>query len=664
MSLNIHAQTNDADEARDLIEKYIENSESTVDYTDLYDQIDALLKVPVNINTAGADGLMKIPLMTPQKIQEIITHRNRYGNFTSIYELQQLEGFDKAFIQMILPFISIDQPLTFKNIGSRQLLKAGTHEMIGLVTQRLEQSKGYTLSDSNPNKYLGSAQRAVLRYKGTIGEHLQINLTTEKDAGEQLNTRTLFISGAVFLKDIKRFKLIAIGDYQAAFGQGLTFGSGLAFGKSPFVLNVLRTQNGLRAYRSLNENEFLRGAGITYQLHKHVTLTSFYSSNKIDATVTADSLQNEEGFSGFVTSGYYRNTNEISKRHAITRRLIGSHLTMQYQHLELGLTAVNTRYDKALTTGNEPYQLYTTQGNTFYNFGMDYKWYYHNMVVFGEWSTNAFNHLSTVNGALISLGKQLDISVLYRHYDKSYQTSISNAIGEYTDNKNENGCYAGFALTPAKNFKLNGYLDVYRAPWLRYGVDAASSGKDALLELQYSKRKKYNWYLRYRNEHKQKNEDGTQILNRMEDNERSIWRFHIETNVSPAITLRNRVEWTKSVLQYGQTTRGFLMFQDVVMAASRQLKITARLMYFDVDDFNARVFAYESDMLYAFSVPAFQNRGTRFYVLAKYKLNKNADIWMRFARTAYENQNAVGSGYDTISGNRASDIKLQIKWTL
>ncbi len=285
--------------------------------------------------------------------------------------------------------------------------------------------------------------------------------------------------------------------------------------------------------------------------------------------------------------------------------------------------------------------------------------------MFGEISANEqFRNISSVNGLLLSLGKNLDLSLLQRHYDKGYKISITNAIGEFSDNRNEDGLYAGFSLAPLKGYKLNGYADLYHSPWYRYLVDAPSSGKDVMLELQFAKRKSYSWYLRYRSEVKQMNEEGVQHLNRMENNTRTQFRFHIEHNVSPQLSIRSRIEMVKYQLQFGKTTTGFMMFQDVNIALTRRLKMTGRLMYFDVQDYDARIYAYENDMLYSYSVPSFQNRGTRFYTLFKYKLKRNIDIWTRFARTSYENIDVIGSGYDLIAGSKATDIKIQLRWTL
>ena len=51
-----------------------------------------------------------------------------------------------------------------------------------------------------------------------------------------------------------------MGDYQIMFGQGLTFWSGRAFGKSADVINIKKNPLGIKAYTSVDENLFMRGA--------------------------------------------------------------------------------------------------------------------------------------------------------------------------------------------------------------------------------------------------------------------------------------------------------------------------------------------------------------------------------------------------------------------
>jgi len=666
---NIYAQNTTIDEAKVAIEKYIENTESTADYTDLYDQIEFLIKNPINLNNADADRLSKIPFITPQKITIILTHIRLYGKLKALQELQTLDGFTLEYIKLILPFITVQESFKLTSFTENNFWTNATHEIILLGAQRQEQAVGYTLADSNKNAYLGSPQRMAIRYRGNINENLQLNINSEKDAGEQLKTNTIFYSGNIIFKgNVKsnakiKIKFLALGDFQAAFGQGLTFGSGLAFGKSPFVLNIMRTQNGLRSYRAFNENEFLRGIGTTFGIGKNLEFTAFYSAKKIDATAESDS-NISDGFSSIINTGYQRSANELSKKEFIKREIIGSHLQAKFSTFNIGFTAVQTQYNQPINPSNpNTYQLYNFKGNKALNVGSDYKWYIKNMLLFGEISSNHnLNQFSFINGAIIALSKDIDISLLYRNYSPKATPIITNAIGEASDNKNENGLYIGASFTPYKNYKLNAYFDIYKFHWLRYQRDAPSAGKDMMAELQYAKRKSYNWYLRYRNEQKLKNQTEIQTINPLENNTRQLLRFHIDYILSPTLSFSNRVEQSWYSLQFGKTTTGILLFHDMEWKPKPRFSLIARIMYFDIQNYNSRLYAYENDMLYSFTVPAFQNKGTRTFFLCKYKMAKGLDIWLRWARTSYENVNTISSAQDLIKGNKATDIKCQVRW--
>jgi ribonucleotide reductase alpha subunit len=70
-----------------IIEAMIENSETSDDLNDLYEQVQFYIKHPVNINSSDLDDLYKIPCISPIKIQSIIVHRSLYGPVKNKYEL-------------------------------------------------------------------------------------------------------------------------------------------------------------------------------------------------------------------------------------------------------------------------------------------------------------------------------------------------------------------------------------------------------------------------------------------------------------------------------------------------------------------------------------------------------------------------------------------------
>ncbi|MDP2175765.1 MAG: hypothetical protein Q8K70_07645 [Bacteroidota bacterium] len=657
ISIDIQAQNKEFDIIRDVIEKYIDNIESEVDYNDLYDQIEYLYKNPIYINRSNYNELLKIPLLTPQKAQAILNHINTYGPLKNIYELQVIESLDFELILILQYFIRTDY--TPPIFDKKNFWKNSTHEIVIQNNRRLENSVGYSLPDSNKNKFLGDPNKLSVRYRCQINPYLNIGIQGEKDDGETFSNG--FLSGFVNLKKYGAIQQLIIGDFQAAFGQGLTFGSGLAFGKSPYVLNTMRLQNGIRVSRSFNENEFLRGIGTTIKIHPNLMITGFYSNKKIDASTKNDSIAGD-GFSSLVNTGNYRNLTELNKKGLLGRQIMGSNISMQLKNLKFGFTSVYTSYDKTpLIDSKKSYRAFYSNEKEHFNLGLDYQYLFKNILLYGEFSSNKqINSLSYINGILISLDKNLEINILHRNYQKDYQTTFTNAIGESVDNRNEKAIYTGLSLKPYRNYSINAYADFYQFDWLKYLIDAPSKGRDMMIELQYQKRKKYLWYIRYRKEEKEKNIGSTDNIRGLTLHNREIIRFHLENIVSKNITLKNRFEQTFYNIAMNKKSTGLLIFQDLIIKTNKNHSIIARYMYFESEDYNSRVYAFENDLLYTFSVPAFQNKGTRFYIMSKIKLNKSCTLWLRYSKTFYDNIESIGSSYDQINNHQLTNISFQL----
>lgn len=51
----------------------------------------------------------------------------------------------------------------------------------------------------------------------------------------------------------------------------------------------------------------------------------------------------------------------------------------------------------------------------------------------------------------------------------------------------------------------------------------------------------------------------------------------------------------------------------------------------------------------------------RWYLLLRYTMNKNIDIWARLAQTSYINQTIISSGLDEINSNHKTELKLEMR---
>ncbi len=85
-----------------------------------------------------------------------------------------------------------------------------------------------------------------------------------------------------------------------------------------------------------------------------------------------------------------------------------------------------------------------------------------------------------------------------------------------------------------------------------------------------------------------------------------------------------------------------------------------RLQYFETDSYNSRLYAYENDVLYSFSIPVFYDKGYRYYFNFNYDLKRKLSMWLKFAQSIYPQKNYLGSGLDEIKGNKKTEVKIQM----
>jgi hypothetical protein len=293
------AQTKEDDKNK-IIEKRIEYlvedaEESDADYTTIFDQLSHFYNHPLNVNRAGLNDLEELGILTSIQINNLLAHIEENGKLMTLEELQTIEGFDADLIKLLLPFVKVSTDVDNAQLSFKELLKNGESQLFVRYQTILEQKDGFlpttdsALAASPNSRYRGSEPKMYTRYRYKYGRHLSFGFTAEKDAGEEFFEGSQkngfdFYSAHLFIRNQGKIKQLAIGDYQAQFGQGLTYWSGRAFGKSADVMLVKRSAQGLKPYSSVDESRFLRGGGATFQFEK-INVTAFYSYNKIDANV-------------------------------------------------------------------------------------------------------------------------------------------------------------------------------------------------------------------------------------------------------------------------------------------------------------------------------------------------------------------------------------------
>lgn len=641
-------------------EQQLENlGDEAIEDDALLQQLAYYQKHPLNLNEASADELASFRILSALQIQNLLRYRTAFGNLLSLYELQAVPGFDLVTIHKLLPYIRVgDVQRLAEALGVR--LRGGNHTALFRISRVLEKAKGF--DRSRPTHYLGDRNQMQLRFNYQYKNLLYYGLVADKDAGEQFfkGAQTLgfdFYSVHFFVRNLGRVKALALGDYAINLGQGLIQWNSLAFGKSADVVNSKRQLPVLLPYRSAGEFYFSRGAAATVRLGK-LEGTAFVSYKKISGNLATDSI---DRFTSFGTSGYHRTKAETEDRYRIAHFSAGGNLSWQQSGWKVGVNAITHHFSLPLQKQDEPYNRFALSGQNHFLASIDYSYTYKNIHLFGEWASDAKIHKAMVQGALVSVDPKVDLVFLYRKISKEFQSPFGNAFTESTTLANETGFYTGLQLRPAYGWQVAAYADFYRFPFLKFRVSAPTRGRDYLAQLTHTPDKKTELYLRFRTENKPLNGSGA-VIHSPVDQRRTSLRLHVVTQVNPKLAIKARSEMLWFRNGPGRKEEGFLIYGETAWEPLVRLKLNARFQYFETVSYDSRIYAYESDVLYSFSTPAFFDRGVRYYLTTSFRASKRVTFWLRFAQTVYTNKTEIGSGLNVIDDNQRSDGKLQLQW--
>ena len=684
------------------VERLAEDSDDDIDYEDLLDNYIFLSDNPIDLNSDDVVRLAELHLISAFQLEEVKKYRRYYGDFMFMDELEMVEGFDEMTLSIIRPLVTIETNKNKNKLSFHNMARYGKHQLLGRYEQVLEKQQGYLPIDDStllakPNsRYLGCPQKLQFRYNYNYRNQIRAGFVVEKDAGEMFFTDKVsdtikallgknyrrgfdFIGFHLYAKDLGIVKAAVLGDYQLSFGQGLTMWSGMSFGKAGAGSSVMKQARGIAPKASASEYGFMRGAAVTLGAGPF-SGTIFYSHRWVDANVAvADSIENEaELVSSLQETGYHRTIGELLDRHSIRQQVVGGHLTYAIAHFEVGYTAYHTWLSTPLELRPSHYNQFYFQGKSLTNQGIDVKYVKGKYAVFGEMamslnfdSTNLVQTqrpwaLAGLVGLTVKPAGYLNFTVMYRDYGRAYQNLLSNAFGEGSRNQGQRGVYLGVEVAPAPYWTILAYADQFQFTWLTSTVNSPSRGHDYYLRVNHSFNRRTSAYLQFRSKTKMKNStDGEVFSHYPIFYTKNTVRFNIAYELGWDIHCTNKAEYAHYRNEDGTNQHGYFLCQDIAYKPENlPFSLTFRYAIFDAKDYNARVYAYENDVLYSFTVPAMYGKGMRFYLLGKVKLFNALTLYARIGRTIYSDRDTVGTGLTSIDKNHKTDLKVEAVWKL
>jgi len=605
----------------------------TPDFEELQENLLLLHEQKININQATPDDLRQLYFLNEEQIGKIFVYRDQHP-LHSVYELQLIPGLSEWEYRFLALFVEAGEPEKEKTY-IRDLFRLAKHEIDWRIDAR------------NLEGFSGDPVYTSLRYQFRSMHKLEFGITAERDPGEPFASPKTFgfdhYGGYLQLNDVGHFATIVAGDYRANFGLGLVVSGQTRFGKTAYLNDMSLGRQGLRKYGGTNETNFFRGVGTTLRFGP-LDATFWYSYKKVDANLQ------KGAFPSFITTGLHRTPTEISRKKTVGQHIIGANLTYNWRNLRVGITATENLLSDTLHPKPTYYNSHYFVGKRQATVGAYAYYAYGRMQLFGEVAVaqNKKWGVGTLVGSSISVAPDVRLLMLGRYYSPWFDNLLADAFGESSRNNDELGFFASTEVRCVKNWRFALSADVFYFSGPKYRIHESTVGCEWIGDVGWQVVKPLSMALKLRwKRTKGAYQDKCQaryLLNIESGN----WRF--ETALEG------------SLCNYDEEKRpslGGVIRQNVEYRFARTpIVLQTRLEWFDVRNWNNRIYAYENDILYAFNIPALYGQGGRWYVNARYKINEHFGLYLKVAETVYTRKWAASAGRKCLT---QTDIHLLLR---
>lgn len=646
------------------------NQTENIDLTQIQEIWEYHLDNPLNLNTVQKEDLTTLDLLSDIQINDLMEHRIKFGPLLTLFELQTLATWDTSFIQLILPFVTLDErsdnpPLTFY-----ELTHKGKIEAITRFQHPVENNWNTSINKSNnsSSSYIGNSDYYLTRIRYTYQQKVSFGITAEKDVGEpffsNINKNGFdFYSSHLQVKAGRRLKNVIFGDYHVQIGQGLNCWTSFALGKSLELTTSKKNAQVIRPHTSTEENRFLRG-GASEIAYKNFSCLLFVSKNQKDASLNSDSSNQ---ISSVLTTGYHRTKSELARKDRLKENVLGAYLRYDLGTLHLGLASVFMHYSPSINSKVTNYNQFDFRGKQYQSTSVDYSYTYRNLLVFGEFSYVDFSKKTAfLQGVMLALDSKNSVSLLYRNYDKGYETRYNAGFSEGNTVQNETGLYVAFTSVFTKYWSLQIYSDFFRFPWLKQQVSLPSKGVENCMQITWKPSKTLEFYVQCRSQIKEQNSSLiTEDLKFLTTVNQTNLRFNLMYKMTDLLEIRSRLEGVSISRLDKQKETSLLFFQDINLTSkSKKSDFILRFVLFDTDSYASRIYSFESNPTYQYSSPAFYGKGIRAYVLVHLTFWKRLDCWVKVGDTRYVTTNSNSIDLNQLIETQKKEINIQLRWKI
>ncbi len=642
--------------ASEIAEALSEESDDE-DFSYLIEDIVRIYNNPIDINHATRQDLEKIVFLNAIQIENLLFQRYTNGAFGSIYDLQNVEGFDRRLLEWLEPLI------VFGEMDSRQKKIRPRGDLFLRTRFTIETPAGYKPSGEDLPVFQGDKPLLYSRFEMSITRDLEAGFVTENDPGEpmfnsQISTMD-HLAGYVSWKPGKFLKQVIVGQYRISGGQGLALQSGMSTRKSSLTTCI---QNRSNTYRpSLSVNEYSGLSGLLLSLgNQNFSVTPFVSIRNRDGRI----VEGAEGkvITGFDADGYHRTLTELSSRKNTREDVFGVQVKYFFKRLTIEAGHLEYRIEYPLTPSALPSKRFYFSGQENHNSWFALEGSIGNTFVFSEVAFNNSMEPALWGGLLFSPGAPVSMVLSYRRIPVDFNAPLGGPFTESSGAAGESGFYSGIQINFPANFLLSGYLDYFKFNWLQYQLKSPANGYDVLAILTHKAGLIWENSLRLRHREKMVNLSSEGPDYPIGVRKQNQIRLQTRFNPVPEWSFTTRLDFHQVAIPGKTIPSGFYLGQEIrYNHPGNKWNVIMRYGIIDVEDFETRIYVYEPDVLYSLTTPAYYGQGSRCIVMSKIKIANRLDLWARFAWWHYTNRENISSGNMLIDSNVVREFRVQIR---
>jgi hypothetical protein len=398
------------------------------------------------------------------------------------------------------------------------------------------------------------------------------------------------------------------------------------------------------------ETGFMRGVAATFAFKKF-NITGFFSATPLDGRLDSLSM-----VTSLVTDGLHRDSLEWGRRHNLTQVAYGGRFAWKQDVSEIGINFISGTYSKAFAVPAAAYRKYDFTGNQFGNLSLDHRIVLGKLLLTGEVALSRTGDWAVIQNMLLQPLYGYTFFLSLRDYSPAYRAPYGNCLGESGLPQNEKGVFAAITMLLSPKVTIRTFVDFYSYPWLKYRIDAPSSGYEQQLQLEWKASPVTLFVLRIGNKNKPLNMPvDSNLLNTVENQHRLNIRLNIKNQLGKQFMLQSRIEWNQLVKTAGKS-EGYLLLQDFSWKEKKErLGLTARFAYYSTS-YDNRFYTYENDHLFSFTTPMLYGEGTRIYLFGHIRFLKKQTLTFKIGSTKsiIKSTDASSAATDTSGTNSAT----------